>query len=191
MNPILAKPNSAAEAAGMLVILLQDLSPEEQKRAVSAAMILLGQPAPALLVERPVLETFESIAGVSPKAVQWMQKHAVTEAQLSQVFSISPDDVEVIASTLPSDSKRQQTSEAYMLCGLRSLIRTGEGRFDDKEARILCEKLGFYDPANHSNYMKAFGNLLSGSKESGWKLTIPGAERAAQIVKKLTDRAVS
>jgi hypothetical protein len=181
-------PSTATEAVPLLVALLQNLSPEDQKRAVSAAMILLGQPMPGIQAEKAHVQEIESFSGVSPKATQWMQKFSITEDQLTQVFSISPDEVDVIASTLPSDSKRQQTSEAYILCGLRSLIRAGEGRFDDKEARILCEKLGCYDPANHSNYMKAFGNVLSGSKESGWKLTNPGVERAAHIVKKLTER---
>lgn len=183
------KPTNAVEAATLLVGILQDLSAEEQKRAISAALILLGQPLPPASENGQGSNSFEAIEGLSPKAWQWMQKYSVSEEQLSQVFAISPDEVDVIASTLPSDSKRQQTVEAYLLCGLRSLVRTGEGRFDDREARMLCERLGFYDQANHSNYMKAIGNLLSGSKDAGWKLTIPGAEKAAQVVKKLTDRS--
>jgi hypothetical protein len=116
-----------------------------------------------------------------------MRKYAITDGQLNHVYSISPDEIDVIAASMPGKSKRQQTLEAYVLCGLRAFIRSGDGRFDDKEGRGLCQKLGCYDAATHYNYIKAFGNLLSGSREGGWKMTNPGFERAAQIVKQLTE----
>jgi hypothetical protein len=184
-----AKLTTVTEAITQIVAILENLPSEDQKRIISAVGIVLSH-APSTGPADVHVDT-KSADGISTKAAQWMQKYSITVDQLSQVFSISPDEVDVIAPMLPSDSKRQQTLEAYVLCGLRSLIRTGDGRFEDKEARLLCEKLGCYDSANHSNYMKAFGNAVAGAKESGWKLTNPGLERAAQIVKKLIDHPSS
>jgi len=33
--------------------------------------------------------------------------------------------------------------------------------------------------------MKAFENLINGSKDAGWKLTNPGLSKAAEIVRQL------
>ena len=56
---------------------------------------------------------------------------------------------------------------------------TGEATFADKDAREVCNKVGCYDSPNHSNYMKAFGNLTVGAKDTGWKLSNPGLLEAA------------
>jgi hypothetical protein len=182
-----SKPSTATEAVPLLVDLLAGLSPDEQKRAISATMILLGSAPLAEAAPAQFPPQDAPIDGISAKAAAWMKKYNISTDQMGQVFAISPEEVDVIAAGMPGDSKRQQTLEAYVICGLRSFTREGEGRFDDRDARTLCQKLGCYDSPNHSNYMKAFGNLLVGSKDSGWKLTNPGFERAAQIVKHLTE----
>ena len=182
----LAKPTSATEAVPQIVELLSGLGPDEQKRAVSAAMILLSLSPTGSVVAGDDVQHGDNPEGISTKASGWMKKYGIGADQLGHVFTVSVEEVDVIAASLPGGSKRQKTLEAYVLCGLRSFIHGGEGRFDDKEARALCLKLGCYDPANHSNYMKAFSNLITGSKDIGWRITNPGFERAAQIVKQLT-----
>jgi hypothetical protein len=181
------KPTTAIEAVPLLVDLLSGLSSDEQKRAISAAVILLGPVPNAAIGSGQGQPPDTNAEGISAKATAWLKKYSISSDQLGHVFTISSEEVDVIAASLPGDSKRQQTLEAYVLCGLRSFIRDGADRFDDRDARALCQKLGCYDSPNHSNYMKAFGNLLIGSKDTGWKLTNPGFERAAQIVKQLTE----
>jgi hypothetical protein len=185
------KSATAVEVTPKLVQLLTDLNAEERHRAISAAMILLGHPAPAL-DGRQIKDKVEAIEepaeeGMSGKSMVWLKKSGLTREQLDHVFSIEHDGIDVIAAKLPGKSKRQQTLEAYVLCGLKSFVQAGETDFADKDARDLCEKVGCYDTPNHSNYMKAFGNLISGSKEGGWKLTNPGLSKAAEIVKQLTE----
>ncbi len=151
-------------------------------------MVLFGQPtplggaAPKPLVREEAIVTEE---GIATKACLWMKKYAITREQLDHVFSIEPDSIDVIAARMPATGKRQQTVQAYVICGLKAFLKTGEPAFTDAEGRELCDRVGCYDVANHSNYRKAFGNLLSGSKESGWKLTNPGLSEAAKFVKQL------
>jgi hypothetical protein len=102
------------------------------------------------------------------------------------VYSIDLDGIDVIASRMPGKSKRQQTVQAYVICGLRAFLQTGELGFTDKDARDVCNKVGCYDSPNHSNYIKALGNLVGGSKDSLWKLTNPGLGESAQIVRLLS-----
>jgi hypothetical protein len=197
MNSENLVPNSVPKvvlaAIPKLVEVLTPLSVEDRQRTISATMILFGQPSPALTTSPKTQtreEQIESVDGISGKAVAWMKKNAITREQLEHVFCIESDSIDVIASSMPAKGKRQQTVQAYVICGLKSYLKTGEPDFTDAEGRELCNKVGCYDMANHSNYRKAFGNFLNGSKESGWKLTNPGLNEAAKIVKQLKPQAV-
>lgn len=179
--------SSPVEAVPKLVHLLQSLSSEDRHKAVSAAMILLGDSpvyggntAPGK--QGGLIQPDSEISG---KAQSWMAKNGITRDHLDHVFSIDQGAVEVIASHLPGSSKKQQTVQAYVLCGLKSFLLTGDMAFIDKDARDVCQKVGCYDSANHATYMKAFSNLIGGSKEIGWKITNPGLSEAAKIVRTL------
>jgi hypothetical protein len=175
------------DATAKLVGILTDLDSQQRRRAVSAALVLLGESAqaPAEPREEPQLA---SVNGLSPKALAWAKKNAVSTDQLEHVFAIDSDGVDVIAARAPGRSKRLQTIESYVLCGLRSFLASGELSFRDDDARETCKKLGAFDSPNHFNYVKALGNLVGGSKDGGWKLTNPGLVRAAEIVKQLSPR---
>lgn len=196
MNSENSTPNSVPKAVlgaiPKLVEVLTPLSVEDRQRAISATMILFGQPSPASTTSSKTQtreEQIEPADGISGKGAAWMRKNAITREQLEYVFCIESDSIDVIAASMPAKGKRQQTVQAYVICGLKSYLKTGEPDFTDAEGRELCNKVGCYDMANHSNYRKAFGNLLNGSKESGWKLTNPGLSEAAKIVKQLKPQA--
>ncbi len=180
----------ALEAVPKLFNLLSPLSAEERQRAIKATLILFGQPETHSKVDTHQ-EQMEPSGGISGKAIVWMKKNSISRDQLEHVFSIEDDSVDVIAARMPASGKRQQTVQAYVICGLKTFLKTGDPAFTDSEARELCSKVGCYDVANHSNYRKAFGNLLNGSKDSGWKLTNPGLSEAVKIVKSLTPEAVA
>jgi hypothetical protein len=73
-----------------------------------------------------------------------------------------------------------------VLTGISQLIATGDPKFDDKAARAVCKSMGCLDESNHTYNMKGKGNLLGGSKDSGWTLTGPGLKSGAELVKGLS-----
>jgi hypothetical protein len=172
-------------AVPKLVQLLEPLTPDERQRAISAAMILFGQSAPVQSGNQFVFEPHEVGEGICTKAANWMKKNAITREQLDHVFSIEGDSIDVIAARMPETGKRKQTAQAYVLCGIRTFLRNGDLSFTDTDAREFCNKVGCYDLANHAAYTTSFGNLITGSKESGWRLTNPGLSVGAQIIKQL------
>jgi hypothetical protein len=176
--------NKTIEATAKLVAILEPLDSEQRRRAVSAAMMLLGESATQRL-QSDQSQT-EDTDGLSGKTLAWAKKNGITVEQLEHVFSIDSDGVDVIAARAPGKSKRLQTIESYVLSGLRSFLATGELSFTDDDARAICKKLGAFDSPNHFNYVKGLGNLVSGSKDAGWKLTNPGLARGAEIVKQLS-----
>jgi len=62
---------------------------------------------------------------------------------LQQTFHIDGSDCQLIVSAIPGKANRDRVRNAYLLTGAAQLIATGEPRFDDREARILCERFGF------------------------------------------------
>ena len=185
-----ANPKAVAAAVVKLEQILRALVPEDRQRAVTAAMTLFGEPA-LIPKKQNQEEAPQPEGGISGKALAWMKKTGITREQLEHVYSIEDDVIDVIAAKMPGKSKRQQTVQAYAICGLRSFLRTGELGFTDKDARELCDRVGCYDSPNHSNYMKALGNLVSGTKDSGWRLTNPGLSECAHIVKQLLPEATA
>jgi hypothetical protein len=178
---------SIVEALPKLIQTLTPLTPEDRQKAIRAALVIFGQTpsTPAAGIDEESGQTLPPANGSSNKASGWMKKFGISQDQLENLFAIDGDSVEIIATTMPGTSLRQKSVESYVIAGLASFLKTGDPAFTDKDARAVCSKVGCYDPSNHTNYMRAIGNLASGSKETGWKLSNPGLSRAAAIVKSL------
>lgn len=176
--------------------LLEPAEPELRRRAIKAALIMLGDDAAVAEHRQP---TTEAGAGSSDadddggnegsfnqKAQIWMKRNKISGGQLEHVFHIEGDRVDIIADKIPGKSGKDQAINAYLLIGLRELLKTGEPKFDDKTARGECERLGCHRKTNHATYFKSPGTVLSGSTKQGWTLTGPGQTAAAELVKELT-----
>lgn len=181
-------PDSLTTAMSKVVELLTPLTSDERKRVVQAAFALLGEDAsPASsrkASDSPIDEmSTDALPKVSTSAIQWLKRTGITQDQLEQHLYFDGDNVKVIS--LPgSTSKRiQQVINVYLMLGFAAFLATGEASFPDKDARELCEHFGCYDPTNHAKYIKEFGNKITGSKNSGWKLTAPGLTAAGELVK--------
>lgn len=181
-----------AEIARKIVAWLEPLSSEDRQKAVNGALVMLGEgprdagaggAAPGAFVATAPDPT---LVGLSPRGATWIKQNGLTLAQVERVFDISNQGVTVIASEAPGRSDKQRTHNAYVLQGVSRLLASGEPTFDDKDARKLCEDLGCYNKPNHALYMGDKGNLLTGSKGGGWKVTAPGLKHGAELVKQLT-----
>lgn len=201
-NPVNNKKKTGskiAEVTTRLVDVLEPLESDERRRAISAALTLLGEIMPEgeggpNTKGNDKAETRNSgptnlPEGLSAKASNWVKQNNLTTTQIEQVFDITAEGATVIASEMPGKSKREQTHNAYVLQGLSRFLASGDPSFDDKSARKVCEDSGCYDRANHSTIMGDIGNLVTGSKKTGWKLTAPGLKRGAELVKQLSQEA--
>jgi len=167
--------------------LLQPADTDDRRKAIKAALTMLGDSANAgsdAHADSDADENSDS-AGFHIKAKSWMKKYTVTAEQLSHIFHMENDTVEIIAHEVPGASTKQKTINAYVLTGIGQLLVTGEAKFDDKAGRAACQSLGCLNDSNHATYMKDKGNVLSGSKDSGWTLTGPGLKVGADLVKGL------
>jgi hypothetical protein len=105
----------------------------------------------------------------------------LTDELLERVFHFD-GQCELIAAP-PGTNKREQTINAYVLIGVQHLLQSDDSKFSDAAAVALCKRLGCYDQANHALTRTKFGNRLTGSKDSGYTLTVPGLDQAATLIK--------
>jgi hypothetical protein len=184
---------TVAVAVPKLVGILTPLSTEGRQRAIASAMMIFGEATPLKTSKEEEKKDPKndpaSSDGISAKAVIWMKKNAITQEELEHVFAIDKDSIDVIAAKMPEKTNSKQTKQAYVICGVAIFLRSGEMGFSDADARALCDKVGCYDSNNHHTYIKKFGNLISGSKATGWKITNPGLTEGAKLIKQLTSEA--
>jgi hypothetical protein len=188
-----AKPN-IADIASKMFHLLDPLTSEDRQRAMNGALAMLGEapgqsaPTPVAVSGVAAAAPGPNVIGLSPKGGAWMKQNGLTLDQVERVFDISNQGVDLMAAEAPGRNRKEQTRNTYVLVGLSRMLASGDANFADKDARKACEDLGCYDPANHAAYMNDRGNLLTGSKSTGWKLTSPGLKFGADLVKELTKK---
>jgi hypothetical protein len=171
--------------------LLEPADPAERKKAIKAAMTMLGDDA-SVADERLKGGGGDSAgddAGgdgeFNAKAARWMQRNKITAEQIAQVFHIEDDAVELIADKISGAKQGDKVINTYVLVGIRELLKTGEPRFADELGRTECERMGTHGKTNHATILKTPGKNMTGSVKAGWTLTAPGLTAGAELVKEL------
>ena len=179
-----------ADAMTKIVTILSPLDVTERQRVVHAALALLGDPPFASTTERsnassPLASGGEDdpFPGAPPAATAWLKRSALTLQQLEQFFHADGGKVTLISAPQTATKRIDQVVNVYLLQGFATFLGTGDSSFPDSDARERCEYFGCYDSTNHSKYLKEFGNKITGSKSTGWKLTAPGMSAAAELIR--------
>ncbi|MBW5439702.1 hypothetical protein FXB41_34605 [Bradyrhizobium canariense] len=170
--------------------LLEPADPSERKKALKAAMAMLGDDA-SVTEQKEAKggaadnEVDDGELGLNQKVKTWMSRNSVTVEQINHIFHIEDETVDLIADTPHGKNQKEQSINAYLLAGVAEFLKTGQTTFTDKAGREACKKMGCYGDTNHATYLKKPGNILSGSKERGWTVTGPGLKAGAELVKQL------
>jgi hypothetical protein len=179
--------NKLTKAVTDIVKILSPLDSDERLRVVNASLTLLGDRAsptpPSDSSQEASNRGGVGTLQVSPQARAWLNKNSLSDEELENWYDVQQDSATLL--TLPgTTSKRsQQTINTYILLGFAAFLGSGDASFRDQDARARCEHFGCYDATNHSKIYKAFGNKITGSKSTGWKLTAPGMSAAKALLK--------
>lgn len=137
----------------------------------------------------PPDEIEEELAGVSPVAQKWIRRNGLSAKQLSAIFSLGLDDIDVVARSVPGSSKRERMRNVVLLTGAAAYLASGAARANDDALRQALSHYNAYDRSNFATYMREFSADVSGSKESGYTLTARGLAAAADVIKEMTAKA--
>jgi hypothetical protein len=131
----------------------------------------------------------DELAGVSAIAQKWIRRNGLSAKQLSAVFSLGLDEIDVVARSVPGGSKREKMRNVLLLTCAAAYLASGAARADDEALRQSLTHYNAYDRSNFSTYMREFAADVSGTKENGYTLTARGLAAAADLIKEMTAKA--
>jgi hypothetical protein len=127
----------------------------------------------------------DGFTGISPVAQKWIQRNGLQAEQLSSIFSLGGDEIDLVANKVPGKSKRAKMRNVFLLKGVAAYLSGGAARIAHDKVKEACTHYDAYDAPNFATYMKEFVSEISGSKESGYTLTARGLANAATLVKEI------
>jgi hypothetical protein len=127
------------------------------------------------------------IEGISPIARKWMTRNGLTPMQVSSLFSLGVDEIDLVAANVPGKSTRDRLHNVILLQGVASYLNSGAPRVENEK---LKEAMRHYDAdpgGNFSAYMKDWASEFSGSRSAGgFTLTTRGLNSAKELLKQMT-----
>jgi len=186
----MAKAPEITAVATELYKLLKPLESDMRSRAINAALMLLGdgevnRDGGTGGKGRRREEDGGDTDDFGPKVKGWMTSNGVSKEQLDRVFHIDGGTVDILANDVPGKTGKAKTINSYVLTGVGQFVRSSEPKFDDKQGREACVKMGCYQRTNHTSFIKSAASLLSGGKTKGWIVTGPGLKAGAELVKEM------
>jgi hypothetical protein len=129
--------------------------------------------------------SIDGFTGISPVAQKWIQRNGLRADQLSAIFSLGGDEIDLITDKVPGKSKRGKMRSVFLLKGLAAYLSGGAARIAHDKVKETCLHYGAYDQANFAKHLKEFASEISGSKESGYALTPRGLANAAAVTREM------
>ncbi len=128
-------------------------------------------------------EKDEYLEGVSQVAIKWMRRNGIEAKELSAIFSLGIDDIDIIAKTVPGNNKKEKMRSVMLLKAVAAYLSTGAARVTHEQAKETTIHYDAYDATNFATYMRSMVGEIGGNKESGYTLTARGLSGAAEIIK--------
>src|SRR5262245_53981279 len=136
---------SITDIVATIVAELTPLQSEERQRIIQASLVLLGESPSAISKKSAASQSDADDSSEMPaRARTWIKQNNLSVDHIQQVFHAGSDEVEIIIPEIPGKGNRDKVRNAYVLLGVARLISSNEPKFNDKDARALCERYGFF-----------------------------------------------
>lgn len=194
-------------AISLVYMALKDLDPGAQGRVLNYVASKLGMPIEQAKRERlksgqgiedPVVihppgaesESTEEnghtdLDGISPAGKKWMTRNGLTGDQLSAIFSLGVDDIDLVAKNVPGKGKRERMRNVFLLKGIAAYLGTGVARFTHEQVKEASLHYDAFDATNFAANLKSLISEVSGDKSAGYTLTTRGLTNGTELVKSL------
>lgn len=133
---------------------------------------------------RPPVESV-GIDGISPAASKWMIRNEFTAANLSSLYSLGLDEIDLVVKSVPGASKKDRMRSVLLLQGVASYLSTGVSRMNHDKVKEACVHYDAFDTANFARHLKGFSREVGGTRDSGYMLTAAGLAAATEMIKDL------
>lgn len=133
----------------------------------------------------------DGLEGINPIAQKWMKRNGLSASQLSLLFSLGIEDIDLVAESVPGDSNKKRLRSVVLLKGIASYLSSGAARVDHKTLKEAALHYKADAGNNAATYMKEMAAEVGGSAASGYTLTSRGLTAATALVKELMKAASS
>jgi|CXWL01.1.fsa_nt_gi hypothetical protein len=134
--------------------------------------------------ERP---TEDGLEGVSPVARKWISRVGLSVGDLSKLFSLGIDEIDLVARKVPGNNKKDRMRSVILLKGVAAYLGSGVARVSHEHVKEACLHYDAFDSANFATHLKKFAAEVGGTKESGYTLTARGLSAATDLVKEVLE----
>lgn len=121
--------------------------------------------------------------GLMPRA-DFFTENDISQEERSRVFYFDGSSWSIIVKNLKVKEKSKKQVSLALLLGIKGLLETNEALLSKNALIDVCRQYVAYDSTNFAKHMKRAKHLLM-PKGEGWVLTIPGKEKAAEVIKEL------
>lgn len=110
--------------------------------------------------------------------------HGISDEEWTRVYHFDGNEYQIIANNLKEKVKSGKQLKLALLLGVKNLLETDSADIPKGILIDMCKRYASHDSANFSAIMKKQKNLFL-PKRKDWVLTIPGQEKAAEVIKSL------
>ncbi len=178
---------------------LRNLKPEAQSRVLKFVVDKIGadksmlsavadqSPRTVELEPGPVpVSTHSEIStSISPIAQKWIKRNNLLIDDLSKIFSVGGEEIDLIAKAIPGTSIRSRMFNVFLLKCIAAYLSSGNSRAPHQQLKETCLHYNAYDESNFAAYIKHFSSEFSGSKDVGYQLTQRGLSSAADLIRSM------
>jgi hypothetical protein len=127
----------------------------------------------------------EDLDGISPIAQRWIRRSGLKVGELSSLFSLGVDEIDLIASSVPGDTKKDRMRSVFLLKGMAAYLGGGVARITHEQVKEACLHYDAFDSPNFARSVRQFAAEIGGSKEDGYTLTPRGLTAATELVRQI------
>ena len=114
----------------------------------------------------------------------FVRQYDLEDHDISRVYHHDGDAYSIIVRDLKVKPKSQKQLRLALLLGAGGLLAGVDGVVEKQVLMELCKKYAAFDSANFAANIRDHRDLLL-AKGDAWVLTVPGQERASEVIKEL------
>jgi hypothetical protein len=125
----------------------------------------------------------DEAAGINSVALRWLKRNDLSVSSLQNLFSLGLDEIDLVARSVPGESKKERMKSVFLLRGIAAYLGTGAARFSYEQLKESCIHYNGYDAANFAANLKSFSADIGGNKKVGFTLSARGLTEATALIK--------
>jgi hypothetical protein len=130
------------------------------------------------------------LEGISPVARKWMRRSGLSETQLSILYSLGVDEIDLVAKKVPGNSASERLRNVMLLQGVASYLSGGVARVDNEKLREAAKHYDADVGGNFNKRLKSWASEVSGSRaDANLTLTTRGLNSAKDLINGMTQES--